>query len=74
MKNLIIDLKNNTSKLVDFSEEEITLKQNEAEQFEIIKQNKIQEEQNKQTANQSAIDKLKALGLTDEEIEAFRGK
>ena len=28
----------------------------------------------KETANQSAIDKLKALGLTDAEIEAFRGK
>ena len=28
----------------------------------------------KETKNQSAIDKLKALGLTDEEIEAFRGK
>ena len=27
----------------------------------------------KETANQSAIDKLKALGLTDAEIEAFRG-
>ena len=33
-----------------------------------------QEKLNKETANQSAIDKLKALGLTDEEIEAFRGK
>jgi len=27
----------------------------------------------KETANQSAVNKLKALGLTDEEIEAFRG-
>ena len=26
----------------------------------------------KETANQSAIDKLKALGLTDAEVEAFR--
>ena len=33
-----------------------------------------QEKLNKETANQSAINKLKALGLTDEEIEAFRGK
>jgi|9_EtaG_2_1085328.scaffolds.fasta_scaffold19556_2 hypothetical protein len=27
----------------------------------------------KETANESAVNKLKALGLTDEEIEAFRG-
>jgi len=33
-----------------------------------------QEKLNKEQSNQSAIDKLKALGLTDSEIEAFRGK
>jgi hypothetical protein len=33
-----------------------------------------QEKLDKEQANQSAIDKLKALGLTDSEIEAFRGK
>ena len=27
----------------------------------------------KETANKSAVNKLKGLGLTDEEIEAFRG-
>jgi len=27
----------------------------------------------KETANESAVNKLKALGLTDEEIKAFRG-
>lgn len=47
----------------------------------VIKQKVIEIENNaqaeieaKETANQSAIDKLKALGLTDEEIEAFRSK
>jgi len=35
-----------------------------------IEQKKLDKEQ----ANQSAINKLKALGLTDTEIEAFRGK
>jgi len=35
-----------------------------------IEQKKLDKEQ----ANQSAINKLKALGLTDAEIEAFRGK
>ena len=33
-----------------------------------------QEKLDKEQANQSAFDKLKALGLTDAEIEAFRGK
>ena len=33
-----------------------------------------QEKLDKEQANQSAIDKLKGLGLTDSEIEAFRGK
>lgn len=32
------------------------------------------EEQAKIDAEQSAINKLKALGLTDAEVEAFRGK
>ena len=32
-----------------------------------------QEKLDKEQAKQSAIDKLKALGLTDAEIEAFRG-
>ena len=39
-----------------------------------IENNTQAEIEAKETANQSAIDKLKALGLTDEEIEAFRGK
>lgn len=33
-----------------------------------------QEKLDKEQANQSAIDKFKGLGLTDSEIEAFRGK
>ena len=33
-----------------------------------------QEKLDKEQANQSAINKLKELGLTDAEIEAFRGK
>ena len=43
-------------------------------QIPIVEAEIEQEKLNKETANQSAIDKLKALGLTDEEIEAFRGK
>lgn len=34
MKNLIVDLKNNTTELVDLTEEEITVRQSEKEQWE----------------------------------------
>jgi hypothetical protein len=43
-------------------------------QIPIVEAEIEQAKLNKETANQSAIDKLKALGLTDAEIEAFRGK
>ena len=43
-------------------------------QIPIVEQEIEQAKLDKETANQSAIDKLKALGLTDAEIEAFRGK
>ena len=39
-----------------------------------IENNAQAEIEAKETAKQSAIDKLKALGLTDEEIKAFRDK
>jgi hypothetical protein len=42
-------------------------------QIPIVEQEIEQAKLDKETANQSAIDKLKALGLTDAEIEAFRG-
>ena len=73
MKNLVIDLKNNTSKLVDFSKEEIAQKQSEAEQYEIKRQNEIKEEQNKETKKASGKQKLKDLGLDDDEIKALIG-
>ena len=43
-------------------------------QLPIVEAEIEQEKLDKEQANQSAIDKLKALGLTDSEIEAFRGK
>jgi len=43
-------------------------------QIPIVEAEIEQEKLDKEQANQSAIDKLKALGLTDAEIEAFRGK
>ena len=43
-------------------------------QIPIVEAEIEQEKLDKEQANQSAINKLKALGLTDAEIEAFRGK
>ena len=73
MKNLVIDFKNNTTKLVDFSKEEIAQKQSEAKEYEIKRQNKIKEEQNKETKKASGKQKLKDLGLDDDEIKALMG-
>ena len=41
-------------------------------QIPIVEAEIEQEKQNKEEAEQSAINKLKALGLTDAEVEAFR--
>ena len=41
-------------------------------QLPIVEAEMAQAELDKQQAEQSAIDKLKALGLTDAEVEAFR--
>lgn len=60
--------------LVDMTNEEIAQKEKDEQNAIVEKQKLEQEKLNKETANQSAIDKLKALGLTDEEIKAFRGK
>ena len=72
MKKLIITPQG--EQLVDLTAEEIAKKQideqNAITEKELLEQEKLDKEQ----ANQSAIDKLKALGLTDSEIEAFRGK
>ena len=53
-----------------------TLEQLDAyeEQANEYEQNLILEEQNKKQRKQSAISKLKAIGLTDEEINSLLGK
>ena len=72
MKKLIITPQG--EQVLDLTAEEIAQKeideQNAIAEKELLEQEKLDKEQ----ANQSAIDKLKALGLTDAEIEAFRGK
>tara|TARA_X000001382_G_scaffold24198_1_gene15049 strand:+ start:558 stop:764 length:207 start_codon:yes stop_codon:yes gene_type:complete len=59
--------------IVNMTAEEIAQREQDIVQAEQIKNTREQAKLDKETANQSAIDKLKALGLTDAEIEAFRG-
>ena len=58
---------------LNLTAEEIAQREQDILQAESDRIAKEQEEINKEAANQSAINKLKALGLTDAEIEAFRG-
>jgi len=59
-------------KIIQLTEQEINelnIKKIQQEQEKIAREQEIQ---NKLANKQSAIDKLKALGLTDAEVEAFR--
>jgi len=59
--------------LIDLTAEEISLKEQEAEQFEISKQNKINAEQDAETKKATGKQKLLDLGLTEEEVKALIG-
>jgi hypothetical protein len=69
----IINLENGEIKQVQLTQEEINLSNQQAlinkEKQDLINQELIEKEQRKQ----SAISKLKAIGLTDEEIKALIG-
>lgn len=72
MKKLIITP--NGEQLVDLSQNELNQIEIENEKYlvaEQLKQEKIAQEQQRK---QSAIAKLKAIGLTDEEINSLLGK
>jgi hypothetical protein len=71
MKKLLVSPQG--EELVDLTAEEISLKEQEAEQFEISKQNKINTEQDAETKKASTKSKLLALGLTEEEIKLTFG-
>ena len=58
--------------LCECSAEEIAQKEQDVIQAEQNKLFKEQEQLEKEQAEQSAINKLKALGFTDAEVEAFR--
>ena len=59
--------------LIDLTAEEISLKEQETEQFEISKQNRINTEQDAETKKASGRQKLLDLGLTEAEVKALIG-
>lgn len=71
MKKLLVSPQG--EELVDLTAEEISLKEQEAEQFEISKQNKINAEANAITKKASGKQKLLDLGLSEEEVKALIG-
>lgn len=69
----IIDCSTGTSTVVDLTDEEIA--QNEARYTEWLasEQSRIEEQAKKELARASALAKLAALGLTEEEAAALAG-
>lgn len=69
----IIDCSTGTSTVVDLTDEEIA--QNEARYVEWLasEQSRIEEQAAKEAARASALAKLTALGLTEEEAAALAG-
>lgn len=69
----IIDCSTGTSTVVDLTDEEIA--QNEARYIEWLasEQSRIEEQAKKEAAKASALAKLTALGLTEEEAAALAG-
>ena len=59
---------------IDLTAEEIAQRKIEEQQAEADRLARQEAATAKSAAEQSAINKLKALGLTDAEVEAFRGK
>jgi hypothetical protein len=71
MKKLIINPENPQGILVDLTSEEIATKEqdaNKAEEARIFRQN---EKESKEESKASALAKLSALGLTEEEVQAI---
>ena len=60
--------------LIDLTAEEVAQRQIEEQQALADQQARDAEAAAKAAAEQSAINKLKALGLSDAEVQAFRGK
>ena len=72
MKKLIITPEGTFE--IDLTAEEIAQREQDAIQAEADKVAREAAIASKQATEQSAINKLKALGLSDAEVQAFRGK
>ena len=70
-QKLIISPEYSNGILVDLTSEEIAQQQIDAQQEEVRKQAEEQEKQAKIDAKASALAKLEALGLTEEEVQAI---
>ena len=70
MKKIIVTPEGNQE--IELTTEEIAQREQDAIQAEQDKLAREQAKIEKEQAKQSAINKLKALGLTDAEVEAFR--
>ena len=73
MKKLIIDKNNPNGILVDMSYEEINELNENANQHKIEMQQEQEDKINKETKKASGKQKLKDLGLDDDEIQALMG-
>jgi len=73
MKKLIIDKNNPNGILVDMSYEEINELNENANQHKIEMQQEQEDKINKETKKTSGKQKLKDLGLDDDEIQALMG-
>jgi hypothetical protein len=71
MKKLIINPENPQGILVDLTSEEITQREQDAIQAEELRQEELAKEQSKKDAKASALAKLTALGLTEEEVNSI---
>ena len=70
-QKLIISPEYSNGILVDLTSEEIAQQQIDAQKEEVRKQAEEQEEQAKIDAKASALAKLTALGLTEEEVKSI---
>ena len=61
------------NQLVDLTEAEETKRQEQIEQYKLAKEQRILEKQNRDNKKTSGKQKLKDLGLDDDEIQALMG-
>lgn len=69
MKKAILDLETNEVEIRDFTKQELDQLKLEAEQQKALEDQRAAE----QATRQAALDKLRAIGLTNEEISALVG-